>query len=341
MAYTTINKSSEHFNTKLYTGNGGTNAQTGVGFQPDFTWIKARSNAENHNLFDAVRGVTKRIRSNGSEAEDTRTTSLTAFGTDGFTLGSGSQVNTNGWTFASWNWKANGAGSANTVGSVSSTVSVNATSGFSIVSWQGTDANASVGHGLSKAPTMVFYKTRGLGESWVVYNKQIGAGNKLILNDTSASSSSSTNFQNGLDPNNSVFYVGANATNKNTPMIAYCFTDVQGYSKIGSYTGNANADGTFVYTGFKPAWLMVKNTATTSSWEVWDAKRNTFNPTAKSIFPDGAGAEYDYTNRVDLLSNGFKLRTTSSPNGSGNTHIYMAFAEAPLVGSNNIPCTAR
>ena len=341
MAYTTINKSSEHFNTKLYTGNGGTNAQTGVGFQPDFTWIKARSNAENHNLFDAVRGVTKRIRSNGSEAEDTRTTSLTAFGTDGFTLGSGSQVNTNGWTFASWNWKANGAGSANTVGSVSSTVSVNATSGFSIVSWQGTDANASVGHGLSKAPTMVFYKTRGLGESWVVYNKQIGAGNKLILNDTSASSSSSTNFQNGLDPNNSVFYVGANATNKNTPMIAYCFTDVQGYSKIGSYTGNANADGTFVYTGFKPAWLMVKNTATTSSWEVWDAKRNTFNPTAKSIFPDGAGAEYDYTNRVDLLSNGFKLRTTSSPNGSGNTHIYMAFAEAPLVGSNNVPCTAR
>ena len=341
MAYTTINKPSDYFNTLLYTGNGGTNAQTGVGFQPDFTWIKARSNAENHNLFDAVRGVTKRIRSNGSEAEDTRTTSLTAFGTDGFTLGSGSQVNTNGWTFASWNWKANGAGSANTVGSVSSTVSVNATSGFSIVSWQGTDANASVGHGLSKAPTMVFYKTRGLGESWVVYNKQIGAGNKLILNDTSASSSSSTNFQNGLDPNNSVFYVGANATNKNTPMIAYCFTDVQGYSKIGSYTGNANADGTFVYTGFKPAWLMVKNTATTSSWEVWDAKRNTFNPTAKSIFPDGAGAEYDYTNRVDLLSNGFKLRTTSSPNGSGNTHIYMAFAEAPLVGSNNIPCTAR
>ena len=341
MAYTTINKPSDYFNTLLYTGNGGTNAQTGVGFQPDFTWIKARSNAENHNLFDAVRGVTKRIRSNGSEAEDTRTTSLTAFGTDGFTLGSGSQVNTNGWTFASWNWKANGAGSANTVGSVSSTVSVNATSGFSIVSWQGTDANASVGHGLSKAPTMVFYKTRGLGESWVVYNKQIGAGNKLILNDTSASSSSSTNFQNGLDPNNSVFYVGANATNKNTPMIAYCFTDVQGYSKIGSYTGNANADGTFVYTGFKPAWLMVKNTATTSSWEVWDAKRNTFNPTAKSIFPDGAGAEYDYTNRVDLLSNGFKLRTTSSPNGSGNTHIYMAFAEAPLVGSNNVPCTAR
>ena len=161
MAYTTIDKPSDYFNTKLYTGNGGTNAQTGVGFQQDFTWIKARSNAENHNLFDAVRGATKRIRSNGSEAEDTRTTSLTAFGTDGFTLGSGSQVNTNGWTFASWNWKANGGTtSSNSDGSITSTVQANTTAGFSIVTFTGTGSNATVGHGLGSKPEWFLIKNR-------------------------------------------------------------------------------------------------------------------------------------------------------------------------------------
>ena len=347
MAYTTINKSSDYFNTKLYTGTGSTQSITSVGFQPDMNWHKTRTRTGyNHCIVDSVRGATKLLKPNLDQAENTVADSLTSFDTDGFTLGadaSNGETNKSGDNYASWNWKANGAGSANTVGSVSSTVSVNATSGFSIVSWQGTDANASVGHGLSKAPTMVFYKTRGLGESWVVYNKQIGAGNKLILNDTSASSSSSTNFQNGLDPNNSVFYVGANATNKNTPMIAYCFTDVQGYSKIGSYTGNGNADGTFVYTGFKPAFVMIKRTDTTDNWKIIDNRRIGYN--GGTYFLDAnrnVAEETTVPAYFDILSNGFKARNSWSPiNASGGTYIYMAFASAPLVGTNNVPCTAR
>jgi hypothetical protein len=340
MAYTTINKSSVHFNTKLYTGNGGTNAQTGVGFQPDFTWIKARSNAENHNLFDAVRGVTKRIRSNGTEAEDTRATSLTAFGTDGFTLGSGSQVNTNGWTFASWNWKANGAGSANTDGSINSTVSANTTAGFSIVSFTtGSSGNNTYGHGLGSTPSLIIVRPRDNTSGWFVYHKTLGNGNYLRLNDTDVSASSSL-FGN-TTPTSSVFTINSGAYGGNYSSIAYCFAEKTGYSKFGSYVGNGNADGAFIYTGFKPAFVLIKNTGATEFWSMFDNKRDPHNQMDKKLYPNGSNAE-STTSQLDFVSNGFKLRNSESEfNQSGNTMIYMCFAEAPLVGTNNVPCTAR
>ena len=347
MAYSSIVKPSDYFNTKLYTGNGGTNAQTGVGFQPDFTWIKARSNAENHNLFDAVRGVTKRIRSNGTEAEDTRTTSLTAFGTDGFTLGSGSQVNTNGWTFASWNWLGANGTASNTDGSISSTVSANTTSGFSIVSYSGSNSNSTVGHGLGVAPKVIIIKRLNTADNWRVLHMSAGNNNTAHLNLTSGFSSSAV-FQN-TSPTSTVFSLVGNNTSVNqsgSTYIAYCFADVQGFSKFGSYTGNGSTDGTFVYTGFKPAFILVKQSNSTASWTILDNKRDSFNVTEKRLFPDGADAEVVSANgNTDFLSNGVKMRIGhANINASGSTYIYMAFAEEPLVansGTDGVPATAR
>ena len=345
MAYTTINKSTDYFETKLYTGNGSTNAQTGVGFQPDFTWIKARSNAENHNLFDAVRGATKRIRSNGTEAEDTRTTSLTAFGSDGFTLGSGSQVNTSGWTFASWNWKANGTGSANTVGDLNSTVSVNTTAGFSIVTYSGTgNFGESVGHGLGVAPSMIIARRLNGVEDWGVYHKALGASKYIILNTTGAEQSSTSRW-GGVAPTNSVFTVGNHASVNvgSGTHVAYCFAEKQGYSKFGSYVGNGNVDGSFIYTGFKPAFVITKAySGYAGYWTIHDSVRNPSNVSTMNALwsnsADAGAASYGF----DLLSNGFKIRTTSATlNQSGAGYIYMAFAEAPLVGTNGVTAKAR
>jgi hypothetical protein len=343
MAYTTINKSGDYFNTKLYTGNGSTNAQTGVGFQPDFTWIKARSNAENHNLFDAVRGATKRIRSNGTEAEDTRTTSLTAFGSDGFTLGSGSQVNTSGWTFASWNWKANGTGSANTAGSINSTVSANTTSGFSSVSYSGTGVNATIGHGLNSAPELVFYKRRNGVDGWKTYAKPIG-NDKVLTLDTTNTASTTSYWQN-TDPSSTVLTVadGGGFNTSGGTYVAYCFHSVKGYSKIGSYTGNGSTNGTFIYTGFKPAFVITKAySGYAGYWTIHDSVRNPSNVSTMNALwsnsADAGAASYGF----DLLSNGFKIRTTSATlNQSGAGYIYMAFAEAPLVGTNGVTAKAR
>ena len=345
MAYTTINKSSDYFNTKLYTGNGSTNAQTGVGFQPDFTWIKARSNAENHNLFDAVRGATKRIRSNGAEAEDTRTTSLTAFGTDGFTLGSGSQVNTNGWTFASWNWLGANGNSANTDGSISSTVSANTTSGFSVVSWSGTASSGTIGHGLGSVPKMIITKSRtNSGDWWGTYHHSLGNNKGIFLNATEASATRT--YWNNTTPTSSVFSVSAersvNGSGEN--LIAYCFAEKQGYSKFGSYVGNGNADGTFVYTGFKPAFVMLKlSSADNENWAMYDNKRDTFNSeTTQQLRANTSAAESASSSEVNLLSNGFKVNDSNAEiNSSGATYIYMAFAEAPLVGTNGVTAKAR
>ena len=349
MAYSTIPKGSLYMNTKLYTGNGSTNAQTGVGFQPDFTWIKARSNAENHNLFDAVRGATKRIRSNGTEAEDTRTTSLTAFGSDGFTLGSGSQVNTNGWTFASWNWKAGTSftndASATGIGSIDSAGSFNNDSGFSIVSYTGTGSNGTIKHGLNTAPSMIIFKNRSSVKGWSVYHKSIGATKFLFLNETSAEQTYTPMFNN-TEPTSSVFSVGTDlATNvSGNNYIAYCFAEKQGYSKFGSYTGNGNADGTFIYTGFKPAFLLIKRIQHSTSWQIQDNQRLGYNVNESSLFPDTNGAEGGGKG-IDILSNGFKLRSTSGANNSsGDTFIYMAFAENPFVatsGTTAVPVTAR
>jgi hypothetical protein len=342
MAYTTIKKPSDYFNTKLYTGNGTTDtAQTGVGFQPDWTWIKARSIGYDNNLFDVVRGSTKRLIANATTAETTQTEMIKSFDSDGFTLGNDAGVNANTETFASWNWLAdNTSGSSNTDGSITSTVSANTTSGFSIVSYTGTGSNATVGHGLGVVPKMIIVKQRSGAGDWTVYNSNIGNTNFLRLNGTLASTPQST-YWNNTTPTSSVFSVGS-AGDVNTSSgthIAYCFAEKKGFSKFGSYTGNGNADGTFVYTGFKPAFVMGKATSGNENWFMNDNKRLGYNDKNYRLYPNLSNNEATDIN-MDILSNGFKLNSTNgNSNGSGITYIYMAFAEEPLVGDN--PATAR
>ena len=345
MAYTTINKSGDYFNTKLYTGNGSTQSITGVGFQPDWTWIKQRNGTGWHNVYDAVRGSTKRLQTNDTGAESTITNSITSFDSDGFSLGSNGDTNGSSNTTVAWNWKANGTGSANTDGTINSTVSVNTTAGFSIVSYTGNaTAGATIGHGLGSAPSMIIAKRRSAVENWGVYHKSMGAS-KYINLDTTTAEQSSTSRWNGTEPTSSVFSVNTHASvnGSGDTYIAYCFAEKTGYSKFGSYTGNGSASsGTFIYTGFKPAFVMVKRTDSTSNWLLYDNRREGYNQTNDYLNPDNSNAEGGGDNYLDLLSNGFKTRVASqSINVSGASYIYMAFAEAPLVGSNNVPCTAR
>jgi hypothetical protein len=342
MAYTTIKKPSDYFNTKLYTGNGSTQSITGVGFEPSLTWIKQRNGTGWHNVYDAVRGSTKRLQTNDTGAESTITNSITSFDSDGFSLGSNGDTNGSSNTTVSWNWKANGAGSANTDGSISSTVSVNATSGFSIVKWTGTNANATVGHGLGVAPKMIIIRRLESTSDWVVYHSSVGNTSRLVLNSTGASSANSA-FFNNTSPTSTTFSVGSDGgSNGSTDnYIAYCFAEKTGYSKFGSYVGNSSTDGTFVYTGFKPAFLMIKATSGTEEWWTWDNKRDTYNVVDEALHANSSDAVED-SDSLDFLSNGFKMRLNSGArNGSGTTYIYMAFAQAPLVGTNNVPCTAR
>ena len=344
MAYTTINKSSDFFNTKLTTGTGNSQAVTGLGFQPDWIWGKRRDSTGHHSLFDAVRGITKGLETNQSGAEWTSTGYYSSFDSDGFTIaaGAGGAGNGSGQTAVQWCWKANGQGSSNTDGSISSTVSANTTSGFSIVKWSGSGANATIGHGLGVTPKMVITKSLG-SSAWGVYHQSLGNTKILFLNETGASGTNIA-YWNNTSPTSSVFSVGTDAAvnHSGNDMIAYCFAEKTGYSKIGSYTGNNSTDGTFVYTGFKPAWLMVFNyTAGNENWIMVDNKRDGFNVENEQLFPNTNIAE-ESNDEVDLLSNGFKLRRNNSRmNGSNLPYIYMAFAEAPLVGSNNVPCTAR
>ncbi len=347
MAYSTINKPTDYFENLTWSGNSTDDrAISGLDFAPNFVWIKCRNNGQNHNLFNTITGATKYLQSNASNAEETDATSLKSFTSDGYTLGTGSTVNSSSpstKTYASWNWKANGSGSANTDGTISSTVSANTTSGFSIVSWDGSDANGNIGHGLGLAPRVIFIKNRESAEQWYVYHESMGNGNKLTLNDNSAQSSAADWWQD-TSPTSSVFYVsGVDGINGPHQMIAYCFAEKTGYSKFGSYVGNGNADGTFVYTGFKPAFIIVKRTDTTGDWQLMDNKRDPINAMDTNLFPnttdvDTSSSTYD----TDFVSNGFKFRGTSGArNGSGSTYIYMAFAEAPLVGTNNVPANAR
>jgi len=341
MAYTTINKSTDYFNTKLYTGNGSTNAITGVGFQPDWVWCKQRNATNSHQIYDAVRGATKSLSSDVNNAEQTLSTALTAFGTDGFTLGSASYINGNSNTYASWNWKANGQGSANTDGSISSTVSANQTAGFSIVKYTTPSSGTStVGHGLGAVPKVWLHKRLNDSENWQMYHHSIGNTKKLMLNSTNAEGTSS--IWQDTTPTSSLMYLGTagSTVHASSDYVAYCFAEKTGYSKFGSYTGNGNADGTFVYTGFKPTFVMIKGTSSGVNWHMFDSKRSSSNVVNKEVYADSNSAEATAT-RMDFTSQGFKLRSSSgSENGSGSTYIYMAFGQS-LVGSNNVPCTAR
>jgi hypothetical protein len=345
MAYTTIKKPSDYFNTLTYTGDGSSSRNiTGVGFQPDLLWIKNRDATQYHFVFDAVRGVSKAIFPNATDAESTQIPCMSAFLSDGFTVGSDAASNGNGNGIVAWNWLANGAGSANTDGDINSTVSVNQTAGFSIVKYTGTDvAGDTVGHGLGAVPKMIILKRLvGSGYDWVVYHKDKTAG--LYLNSTGNNNDSSSNniWFNGTAPTSSVFSIGTDGRiGDATDFIAYCFADVQGFSKFGSYTGNGSTDGPFIYTGFKPAFVLLKRTDSAGSYYIYDNKRDSFNVMTKNLFPNLTDVEDDNSNNnTDFLSNGFKIRTVSGArNASGGSYIYMAFAEEPLVGDN--PATAR
>ena len=344
MAYTTINKGSSYFNIILYTGTGASLANTGVGFQPDWVWIKSRSAATTHGLYDAVRGVQKEIQSNNLAAETTETTGLTAFGADGFTVGSLAQLNTSAATYVAWNWLGANTTVSNTSGSITSTVSANTTAGFSIVSYTGTGANATVGHGLGVVPRMIIVKNRTTTDAWRVYHASLGATQFLTL-DTDVAAATSIGAWNDTTPTSSVFTVGnsANTNGSTNALIAYCFAEVKGYSKINSYTGNNSTDGPFIYTGFRPAFILIKSSSGSRSWVIFDNKLNPNNLSSQQLYPDSAAAEITATSAViDILSNGFKMRGGgTNTNDLSVIYNYMAFAENPFVTSTGVPVTAR
>jgi hypothetical protein len=347
MSYTNgLDKPTDYFNTKLYTGTGSSNAITGVGFQPDWVWIKCRDDTHNHQVFDSVRGVHKRMRTDTDGAETESSESLKSFDSDGYTLGTEANVNNPSNTFASWNWLASNTTASNTDGSITSTVSANTTSGFSIVSYTGTGANATVGHGLNAVPKVFIIKNRSAIAEWAVYHESLTNAEQvsLFLDLDSAVSGTSSVRYNNTAPTSSVFSLGSGSlyNGSSNNMIAYCFAEKKGFSKFGSYTGNGSTDGTFVYTGFKPAFVIFKRTDGVIDWVMLDNKREPSNDgDFNSLWPNLSDSEGAYSS-LDILSNGFKIRNTASEfNASGGSYIYMCFAEAPFTTSTGIPTTAR
>ena len=352
MAYSSIAKPTDYFNTVLYTGDGTSNRNiTGFGFQPDWLWQKTTNQTFNHYWFDSARGNSSVLKSNSTDAQDTSTTGFNGFISDGFNVSqvTGWEMNNSSLSvqYANWCWRAGGSASSNSNGSITSSVSANTTSGFSIVSYTGTGSVATVGHGLGAAPKLIIVKTRSLsGEAWPVDSR--AASGILYLNETSAEGSygDSSPFPSTA-PTTTVFSIGTpnNTNGSGATYIAYCFAEVKGYSKIGSYTGNGNADGTFVYTGFKPAWVMVRETSNVNSWRILDNKRDTFNVMTQSLYANLNNAEGSSGHNTDFISNGFKIRDSdTSMNRSSGSFIFMAFAENPFVANDSgtaVPVVAR
>ena len=351
MAYSNIDKSSLHFNTKLYTGTGSApNAQTGIGFQPDFLWIKPRNMANDHRLHSPLlTGSDYFLHANATNAEQQSSNSVTSFDTDGFTLGTTDAGWNGSYNYFAHNWKANGAGSSNTDGDITATVSANTTAGFSIVKYTGNGSASNIGHGLGSPLKCIIIKKTSGSADWLIGH----VGNHETLSwkyginfNTDAVHESGSYFADTA-PTNSVFRVEANSeVNSNgDTYIAFCFAEKTGFSKFGRYaTNNNQTDGAFVYCGFKPALVIAKNKRSSGyNWVMWDSKSN---PTNQSTFyhthPNTGDAENGSSTQIDMLSNGFKLKNyDTETNGGSDFVIYMAFAEAPLVGSNNVPCTAR
>ena len=330
----------DHFNTVLYTGNGTGQSITGVGFQPDWVWLKTRSVGYQHSLYDSVRGAQYRLASDQTAAEvDNSSANLQSFDADGFTVGTLINDNQNSVTYVGWNWKAGGAAVSNSNGSITSSVSASTKAGFSIVGYTGTGANATVGHGLSSAPELIIVKRRDNGSgatSWKTGSSLLTSWTyRLKLNDTNDQNSESDVF-NDTAPTNTVFSLGTDVmvNGSGGTFISYCFHSVPGYSKVGSYVGNGNADGTFVFTGFRPAWVMIKKITATGNWILIDAERSAFNLADDRLIPNSTSTEAE-SNGIDMLSNGFKTRSTDAQTStSGATFIYLAFAEAPFKFAN-------
>lgn len=336
----TIANGAAYMAATLYTGNNSTLAVTntvnGVSFQPDFAWIKSRSAATSHSWMDVLRGYTgpqtsyPRLSSDLTAAE-LNNGGITAFNSTGFNLNNDAAiVNTNAATYVAWQWKAGGTGSSNTSGSITSTVSAGTTQGFSVVTYTGTGAAGTVGHGLGVIPSMIIAKRRSAIGSWPIYHTSLGNATGMFLNVTNAANSQ-PNLWNSTTPTSSVFTVGTDVeTNASaTTLVAYCFAAVAGYSAFGSYTGNGSADGPFVYLGFRPRWVMVKRTDATSDWYIWDTTRDTYNVATATLLADTSGAETSATS-IDDLSNGFKCRSATVVNVSTGTYIYACFAENPF-----------
>ena len=366
MAYTTIDDPSAFFQTALYTGNGTAIGSGGLtvtndgnsDLQPDWIWHKKRGSAESHAVADTNRGTHKGIFPNETSAESSGGSQyVNSFNTDGFTVGNVGWANDSSQTYVAWQWKANGGttttndASATSVGTHDSVYQANTTAGFSIVTWTGNAEQETLAHGLGAIPDMIWIKNRADSEGWWVGAASAGSisgGKYLLLHLDNAVATNSTSFVN-QDPTSTVFRVGGsnstadNAVNGNSDnMVAYLFRSIQGYCKIGSYSGNGNADGTFVYTGFKPAWLMFKlASASGEHWRIFDNTRSTFNQVGAHLFASSNSAESSETGG-DFLSNGFKWRNSDDhQNGSGKTYIYMALAEHPFVSSKGTPTTAR
>ena len=354
MAYTTIDDGSEYFHTQLYTGDAQsskviTNDANAGDFKPDWLWIKERSSTSSHLLFDSTRGTNKKLTSNSTDSEETFAY-LSSYDTNGFTIGTSDGAINDSQTYVAWQWKANGGttttndASATSVGTIDSVYQANTTAGFSIVTYTGTGSAGSVAHGLGSAPKVVICKMRsGTGE-WITWHTGIDIQAKLSLNTTDALYNPSSNiYWNGTLPSSTVFSIGTSGSlNANgSTYVAYCFSEVKGYSKFGYYRGNGNADGTFVYLGFKPKFVIGKSSSRVDAWFMHDTTRSTFNPVDDRLMPHlnyAEGAEFD----IDFLSNGYKILDSEAQiNGNGETYVYLAFAENPFVSSKGVPTTAR
>jgi len=324
----TISNGGQYMQAITYTGTGSTQT-IAVGFQPDFVWIKSRSAATDHKLTDSVRGATKALISDSTGAETTDTNGVTAFTSNGFTIGSDSVYNNNAATYVAWCWKAGTTSSSNTNGSITSTVSVGATQGFSVATWTGLSSGVStIGHGLGVAPSMYIVKSRSNADNWFVYHVSTGNTGKLNLNDTSAFGTVA--IWNNTSPTSTVFTFNNSTVGSAQNYVTYSFAAVKGFSAFGSYTGNGSADGPFTYLGFRPRFVMWKLSSTTGDWQMWDSSRDTYNVVGNLLDANLSNAEASGQSAVDFLSNGFKNRSSSVGNASGQTYIYAAFAENPF-----------
>ena len=346
-AYTTIDDPNLYYHTDIYTGNGsGAREITDLPFSPDMSWFKNRDATDSHHVFDQVRGAKLHIKSDATNVEEQDDNSLYAWLTNGYYVASSDSVNANTEKIVVWNWKAGGSGSSNSNGSITSSVSASTDSGFSIVSYTGTGANATVGHGLGAVPTVIIQKNRDAVQPWWVYHSSIGAGGQLRLNEPDAAGSDGGVLWNSTAPTSTLFSVGDNdgANGDDDKCIAYCFVEKQGYSKFGSFVGNGNdGNNTFVYTGFKPAFLMIKNKSSGSTnWIISDKERPGYNPENRNVLRANLNAaEITSSSRTaDFLSNGFKCRGLSV-GADGDSYVYMAFAESPFVNSEGVPNNAE
>ena len=334
MAYTAIDDPSAYFKVQLYTGNGSANhaqtfADTDTDMQPDFVWIKNRDSTDSHCLFDAVRGATEVLHADGTAGEATDADTLDSFTSDGFQVDADVKVNTNTEKYVAWCWKES------------------ATAGFDIVSFTGNDTARTISHSLSAVPAVFVIKNREQDANWQVYHEKTNASPEdygLFWDSTSATVSRDSSYFNSTAPTSSVFSVGTNSrvNDDGEGIITYLWAPVQGFSKFGSYTGNDNADGTFVYLGFRPAFVMVKKSSDTGHWLIFDSKRLGYNVDNQELYANATTVEADRSDdTIDFLSNGIKFRSTWDAANDASTFIYMAFAEAPFVNSNGVPCNAR